>query len=320
MGFFMDQYISTSDIPENERFEYWRAQNSRRHVQFDIRQLDARIPFQAQLQGARLGELIFGISCLSAIEGVRTRQHIAADHQGHYVLGIPRHRSVVEQDGMKQELRENAMVLFDTTRPLRYRHAHRGGGVTVAIPRHCLAHRLEVAEQKGLRIASLDHGVGLMVSSFCHDLPVVISDGADIELRQTLANQLLALLSLAFRASGDGLEQAEPSLMQLRFRRILAYIDEHLGDSELEPSRLMEVFGISRSYLYKLFARHEFCFQDHVRQRRLQRVAADLRNPALDHLSIIALAVHAGFTNVTHFNRCFKQQFGEAPGAYRKTR
>jgi AraC-like DNA-binding protein len=316
----MDQILSTCDIPEDERFEYWRAQNSQRHVQFDIRRLDYHSPFQAQLQGARLGELIFGISCLSAIEGVRTRQHIATDHLGHYVLGIPRQRSIVEQDGMRQEVKENAMVLFDTTRPLRYRHAHQGGGITVAIPRHCLAHRLEVAEQKGLRIAALDRGVGLMVRSFCHDLPAVIAGGADIELRQMLANQLLALLSLAFRASGDGQEQAEPSLMQLRFRRILAYIDEHLGDSDLEPSQLLQVFGISRSYLYKLFAQHEFCFQDHLRQRRLQRVAADLRNPALDHLSITALAVHAGFTNITHFNRCFKQYFDEAPGAYRKAR
>lgn len=313
----MDQIISTAHLPEQERFDFWRDETSKRHLQYDIERYGTDEPFQAELRGAILGDIIFATSCLSAIRGHRTPQNIAADSLDHYVLGIPVKRSIVVQDGIEYVLGEDEAVLFDGTRPLHYRHGDGGGGVTVVIPRARLDKSLANAEVRGPRVAPLDHGIGLMVRSFCQALPGVMESGPGAEIRQGLAEQLTSLIALTFQASDEGLARAKPTLSSLRFQAIKDFIGMNLHDSDLNPDRLVQALGISRSYLYKLFAQHNFSFQGHLRTRRLTRIATDLRNPALSNLSITDIAVRGGFNNTSHFSRCFSEQYGESPRAYR---
>lgn len=313
----MDQIITTDHLPEKDRFDFWRDVISKRHVQYDIERLDGAIPFQAELRGAILGDIIFGIARLSGMRGHRTAQHIAADSLDHYVLGIPLRQSIIMQDGIEYVLNEDEMVLFDGSRPLSYLHSDDGGGITVAVPRHRLEKRLSSAEVRGLRVAPLDRGIGLMVRSFCQTLSGVMASSPDAEIRQGLAEQLTSLIALSFQASDEGREQAKPTLGSLRFQAIKDFIDINLHDSNLSPEHIVQALGISRSYLYKLFAQHNFSLQDYIRIRRLTRMATDLRNPSLHDLSITDLAVRSGFNNISHFSRCFTKQYGESPRAYR---
>ena len=218
---------------------------------------------------------------------------------------------------MEYVLSEDEMVLFDGTRPLSYRHGDNCGGITVAIPRYRLEGRLADSEVRGPRVARLDRGIGLMVRSFCQDLPGVMASGAGTEIRQGLAEQLTALIALSFQASDEGRERARPTLGGLRFQTIKDFIDTNLHDSSLSPDHIVQAMGISRSYLYKLFTQYDFGFQEYVRVRRLARIEADLRNPSLHDLSITDIAVRSGFNNSSHFSRCFAQQYGESPRAYR---
>lgn len=313
----MDQFISTAHLPEQDRFDFWRDETSKRHLKYDVERTNHDAPFQAELHAALLGEIIFGTARLSGVRGNRTAQHIAADTLDHYVLGIPAGQSIVLQDGDEHVLDENEMVLFDGTRPLSYQHADDGGGITVAIPRHCLENRLANAEVRGLRVAPINRGVGLMVRSFCHTLPGVMASCPDAGVRESLAEQLITLVSLAFQSSDEGIDRARPTVSQLRFQAIRNFIDKNLHDASLNPELIIRTMGISRSYLYKLFAQYHFSFQDYVRSRRLARVAAELRNPAREQLFITDIAMDCGFHNISHFSRSFTEQFGESPRAYR---
>ena len=313
----MDQTIDTSQLPERDRFAFWQEVSSKQHLHYDIERLDPDTPFHARLQGAILDDVVFGMSCLSAVRGHRSAQHIAADSHDHYVLGIPIEQSIIVQDGIEYALSEDEMVLFDGTRPLNYRHGDRCGGVTVAIPRYRLERKLAASEVKGPRVARLDQGLGLMIRSFCRDLPGVMASAPDAEIRQALGEQLVSLIALSFKASDEGRERAKPTMSGLRFQAIKDFIDANLHDSNLNPEHVVQALGISRSYLYKLFDQYDFSFQDYVRVRRLCRVEAELRNPSLDGLSITEIAVRSGFNNSSHFSRSFSQQYGESPRAYR---
>ena len=313
----MDQIISTAHLPEQERFDFWRDDTSKRHLQYDVERLNHDTPFYAELKAAILGDIIFGIAQLSGVRGNRTAQHVATDTMDHYVLGIPANQSIVMQDSDEYALNHNEMVLFDGTRPLTYRHDDHGGGITLAIPRHRLESRLANAETKGLRIASLDHGVGLLVRSFCQTLPEVIASKPDADTREALAEQLTALIALAFQSSDEGIDRAKPTISYLRFQEIRDYINLSLQDPRLSPENIAQAMGISRSYLYKLFSEHHFSFQEYVRTRRLSLAAASLSSPALHNRSITDVAVTCGFNNLSHFSRCFSECYGESPRAYR---
>lgn len=313
----MDRTISTRFLPESDRFDFWRDEVTKQHLLYDIEQLNSDKPFHAKMQGAVLGDIIFGMACLSGVKGTRTAQHIAVDSLDHYVVGIPIKQSIIMQDGVEYALAENEMVLFDGTRPLTYQHNDHGGGITIAIPRYCLEDRLAVAERKGLRIASLQEGVGLMVHSFCRTLPHVMESHPSAAVRQGLAEQLTALIALAFQASDEGKDRAKPIVSELRLQAVKDFIAANLHDASLSPGHLVQALGLSRSYLYKLFAQHHFSFQDYLRRQRLTRVAMDLRNPSLNGVSITDIAISRGFNSISHFSRCFKTQFNESPRAYR---
>ncbi len=313
----MDQIVSTVHLPEQERFDFWRDETTKRHLHYDIERLDHRTPFNAELRGTVLGELFFSTSRLSGVRGQRSSRHVAADSLDHYVLGIPIDRSWVQQDGQEQILSDRQMVLFDGARPLAYEHGDNCGGIILAIPRYYLETRLVDADVKGLRVAPLNHGIGLMVNSFFRTLPEVLATRQDAQVREELAEQLTTLIALAFSASDDGLDRAKPSLAKLRFQAVREFIDANLQDTELSPERVAAALGISRSYLYKLFDLYHFRFQHYLRRHRLSLVAKELRNDSRLNRSITDIAMACGFKNMSHFSRCFAAQYGESPRAYR---
>jgi len=101
------------------------------------------------------------------------------------------------------------------------------------------------------------------------------------------------------------------------YRRCVAWIEQHLGDSELTPERVAHECGMSLRGLYRVFGRHGASVAQHIRDRRLDRCAQNLRD-GTPGTKLAALAYQWGFTNSSHFNTAFKARFGVAPGEYRR--
>ena len=89
--------------------------------------------------------------------------------------------------------------------------------------------------------------------------------------------------------------------------RIVEYIDQHLHDDDLGAPRLQQVFGVSRSQLYRQFAELGG-IQHYIRNRRLQSVLRDLCNEPQQ--SIAEIIERHGFSNERQFQRAFRARFG----------
>jgi AraC-like DNA-binding protein len=89
--------------------------------------------------------------------------------------------------------------------------------------------------------------------------------------------------------------------------RIVEYIDQHLHDGDLGALRLQQVFGVSRSQLYRQFAELGGV-QHYIRNKRLQSVLRDLCNEP--QLSITEIIERHGFSNERQFQRAFRARFG----------
>lgn len=89
--------------------------------------------------------------------------------------------------------------------------------------------------------------------------------------------------------------------------RVLQYIDLHLGENDLGALRIQQVFGVSRSQLYRQFAELGGV-QHYIRNRRLQAVLRELCNEP--NRSITDIITRYGFSSERQFQRAFRTRFG----------
>lgn len=96
---------------------------------------------------------------------------------------------------------------------------------------------------------------------------------------------------------------------------LIGFVQAHYQDSALSLAMLAEEFGLTQSYLSKLFKDETGqTFVNYVKQLRLDYVKKQLTETDLPVKDII---LSSGYTDVANFTRSFKLAEGVAPGQYR---
>jgi AraC-like DNA-binding protein/CheY-like chemotaxis protein len=97
-------------------------------------------------------------------------------------------------------------------------------------------------------------------------------------------------------------------------RRTLTYLGEHFGENPALAA-LAAMAGMSRSHFSHTFhAVVGMPLRDYIRDLRLRRAHELLLTSTLP---ITSIAFEAGFYDLPHFDKAFRQRFGTSPQAYR---
>jgi len=97
-------------------------------------------------------------------------------------------------------------------------------------------------------------------------------------------------------------------------QRVRKIVENHLDDEDLQIEDLCREAGLSRAQLHrKLKALTGQSAGEFVRAHRLQR-AADLLKGGYGNVTEVAYAV--GFRSLSHFAKCFRQQYDAAPSEF----
>lgn len=98
-------------------------------------------------------------------------------------------------------------------------------------------------------------------------------------------------------------------------RRILEYIEQNIGDPDINVDGMASAACVSRSALNrKLRTLLDTTPNDLLRITRLQKAQRMLSQT---ELNINEIAYNCGFSDPKYFSRCFKSEFGMSPRAYR---
>ena len=100
---------------------------------------------------------------------------------------------------------------------------------------------------------------------------------------------------------------------------MLDHIDRHSDDAELDATQLAARFRCSERYVHRLFAATGRSVGEHVNDRRILACAGNLLDARYGRKTIAEIAFEAGFSDISHFNRLFKQHHGLAPREFRRT-
>lgn len=135
----------------------------------------------------------------------------------------------------------------------------------------------------------------------------------------TMSHHAVGLIERLLRdGTGDGSAQQTETPRAAQLNRCRAYIERNLSDPGLSPDRIAEATFISTRYLHNLFGDTETTVAAYVRERRVERVLADLRDPTQANTSIDRIMRNRGVTNVSHFGQVVKKSLGYTPAAYRR--
>ncbi|MGH6735583.1 MAG: AraC family transcriptional regulator [Methyloceanibacter sp.] len=137
-----------------------------------------------------------------------------------------------------------------------------------------------------------------------------LARSAALHLRDLIALLLGPTRDAAFVAEGRGLAAA-------RLQAIKGYVADHLGDGGLTVGAVAARHRVTPRYVQRLFESEGTTFSEFLLDQRLARARQMLADPRYAGWRVSAIALEAGFGDVSYFNRCFRRRFGESPGHIR---
>ena len=97
---------------------------------------------------------------------------------------------------------------------------------------------------------------------------------------------------------------------------LLDWIDNNL-ESRLDIEPVSRRAGYSKWHLQRLFKEHTgYRLAEYIRAQKLQKSVERLTH---SDEPIVNVAIALGFDSQQSFNRSFKRQYGQAPGAWRRS-
>jgi AraC-like DNA-binding protein len=147
-----------------------------------------------------------------------------------------------------------------------------------------------------------------LLRAYVANMPDTITDPQLFELYATHVHDLMAL---AIGATEEGRQVA--SQRGVRAARREAIKAELVRNPVARLDRLAAWQGVSPRYVQMLFEEAGTTFSAYSLERRLDAARRMLTSPRYRSWSITAIALEAGFNDLSYFNRCFKRRFLRTP-------
>ncbi|MFB4264457.1 helix-turn-helix domain-containing protein [Nonomuraea sp. GTA35] len=309
--------IRTSDLPPARRHDAWRGVVCDTLGPLDLR-IDPDAPLRGEIEFGKLGAVGVGRIQTSTPHSVhRTSGMIRRDNPELYrvvlaLAGSPR----LSQDGRDTQLSRGEFAIYDFSRPYELAYDSAVRLAVFSLPREQLAVPAgAVAELAALPIGAESGAAALAV-------PLLRRVALDHETYRpgSAARLSTVVTDLLSAAVAERLDQARSLPADARQRTLLmevhAFIEQRLGEIDLDPATVAAAHHISVRYLHRLFESENTTVAAWIRQRRLERCRTDLISGVSRPVS--AVGARWGLPDAAHFSRLFRQAYGMPPAEYRR--
>jgi AraC-like DNA-binding protein len=296
--------FSTRNVPPEERHDLYR-----REV---LKALDARDPepgFSASITSLRLGGHAFYVTETGGQTMFRTPEMIAADGLDAYIVQFNIAGSHTgDFDGVRFSAGPGEVGICDLSRPMLL-HSTAVKVLSTFLPRDQVKAVVPDIELHGMVLDG--NRAGLLIehlTSVTRWFPQLIPETLPGITRATI--ELLGACLAMEAGRADFAVRESPVLLRAR-----SYVEHNLLEPGLNPARISEALGVSRSTLYRLFEPLGGVTA-YVWDRRLHLARAALLDPKRAR-RISEIAFQCGFSSEAHFSRSFRKAFNIRPSDLR---
>ncbi|MEL6963341.1 MAG: helix-turn-helix domain-containing protein [Pseudomonadota bacterium] len=310
------EVYDTAMVSPNDRFAFWREAVCESYVQLGC-EAESKRDFDGRIDIAR--HTLLSISKVRgkahAVE--RRKRDIGAATDAYFLLSLQTaSKSRISQFGHSSLLEPGDMALYASTDPYTLQLDDGFSQVVVQVPSDSLLQRLPGAHlltaQKVDGQSAIGRLVGTTIIAFSqhidHDNPVVGS-----LIQDTLVDLIATGLASLDEVRAD-LSSSERNILI----RAKSFIQNNIGNPDLDRTLVAETTGMSTRRLNEIFARADGSISQFIRSARLNAIKSDLRDRRFASLSITEIAFKNGFSNIQHFSQAFKQQTGLTPRDFRR--
>jgi AraC-like DNA-binding protein len=307
--------FTTDELPERERLERWREEFGRTLVRVDMVPRTRGAPFHAEAVLQRLPGVHIAVCSGSLTHVERGSALIAADAGAGERIGL-----IINTAARLPAMQRNTELVLGEHDAVLVRHdepcimAGTTNRVGLAFPRAALAVRTDDLNGATMKKISRDDPALRLLLSYVR----LIESDPELDkpaLQQAIVNHVHDLAALVLGANRDTRELAGRSVGAARLKQAIAHVGRHFANPDLTIVSVAAAQDISPRYLQELFEQSGASFTARVNELRLKRAFALLmRFPGR---TVSSIALEAGFSNVSHFNRLFRARFGETPNGVR---
>lgn len=249
---------------------------------------------------------------------LRSQRQVAGAPRSDYLLLLHQRggSGLLEQDNRCVEMNAGQAVLWDASRPYRFRFPTAIAQTVLKVSHEDV--RQSFGDARGLCVRPLPPTLPALrvLSAFLRELAEVDGELQDPVQRAELARTAGDLLATVLRAAdGEGAPRAAGREALLRMMR--EFVRENLADPVLGPEAIAAQHRVSVRYVTSLFRDLDTSPAAYVRAQRLERARRALDDPRRRTLGISTVAGLCGFTDPTTFTRAFRRAYGVSPAEYR---
>jgi AraC-like DNA-binding protein len=318
-SFSESRAVSTDTVPEEEALEYWAARASERGLPFNWKTVEAQ-RFEAEGFQRDVGNVHLACCRTTSVEAAWDKYSVSRRDQESLIFYFMLSGAFVgEQDGASEYLTTGMACFHDLTRPFSLTFTSADSQrLVLTVPLAAVASSVSGFDRlvgKNLRqVGNLmpllrDYAVRLVTST----------PGLDRHTQERVGSNLIDLVCAVL---AEGVTQAPLDLSEhktVALMRIRRFVEQHLSDPELTPATVAEALQLSPRYMNQLLQAEGTSLVRLIWKRRLERIAADLRNAALAGRSISTIALSRGFRDFSHLSKAFRQRYGMSPREFRQS-
>ncbi len=306
------QRLSTYDVPARDRLSYLHDFVARHIAGLRLRPADSDT-FDFDLTAYFLDQgTTIGTARYSAVHGERPTDLMAVDGRQDYLMAIPATDYEVAIEG-KAAVHVKAGDITLVNEATRMAFELNGTLLKVV----SLDQARLAALAPCVRMKAFHHfpagtaGAGLLTGYA--DLLRAASPETETG-RRLAGSHLYDLAALVIQGTGaDSAEQVRPSIGAARLQLVKTDVLKHLTDPELGIVEVARRQGVSPRYIQRLFDQEGLTFSEFLRNARLDAAFTALEKAEPRAATVSAIAFDAGFGDLSHFNRAFRQRFGATP-------
>ena len=312
--------FSTDDLPEKDRAAIWREHFGPSVFKVEIEPPPPDIPLKVDMAARSLP----GLQLLSGLytpgRMIRTRQLIADDGNDDFIFRINTSGSVsVSAAGRDLDYGCGA-ILTNAAEASTLDRPSFGGSTVVQIPRSILSPLVIGIDDITMRPIPAETNTLRLLIGYANAL---LTDGAfesPPELRHLVVNHVTDLVALTLGATRDGAYIAEArGVPAARLYAAKAYIVENSGLQNLTAADVAAHLGVTIRHVQRLFEGDGTTFSTFLVNQRLTRAYRMLCEPRFSFWEIGKIASYVGFSDLSHFGRCFRKLYGSSPRDIRRS-
>lgn len=304
--------FDTESIADSERFAYWNEAIDRSFCVAESQASDEE-SFSARMVSRDVGGIRFYKVESSPLRVHRSSNAVRQDPCDDFLFGYIRSGLwCLEQNGRQSIVGPGDMSLVDMGRPYQHTLPTSYDAIFLRIPRRMVLSRFANAERMPTSVLDKDSALGPLVGSLlCNSLAV--ETPGDISVEARMASGVLDLVCAGFGSAAD-IGSAEENRKAELLATVKNLVLSRLGDPELTVERIASACHISTRTLNRLFASEHTTAVQWLWKMRLEKSRQMLDSGQVARVTTLAL--ECGFSDFSHFSRCFRKAYGAAPSSF----